>query len=67
MPPVALGVLSGEGVAGPGSNGPGNSHFLRLLAGEDVAHTGEWRLGARVVPGHFAQTHAHPERHRRDP
>jgi ATPase subunit of ABC transporter with duplicated ATPase domains len=26
-----------------------------------VAHTGTYRLGARVVPGHFAQTHAHPE------
>ena len=26
-----------------------------------VAHTGAWKLGARVVPGHFAQTHAHPE------
>jgi ATPase subunit of ABC transporter with duplicated ATPase domains len=34
---------------------------LRLLAGDEVAHTGEWKLGARVVPGHFAQTHAHPE------
>ncbi len=27
----------------------------------DVAHTGSWRLGARVVPGLFAQTHEHPE------
>ena len=44
-----------------GSNGAGKSHFLRLLAGQDVAHTGGWRLGARVVPGFFAQTHAHPE------
>jgi len=26
-----------------------------------VAHTGSWKLGARVVPGFFAQTHAHPE------
>ncbi len=26
-----------------------------------MAHTGRWKLGARVVPGHFAQTHAHPE------
>lgn len=26
-----------------------------------MKHTGEWKLGARVVPGHFAQTHAHPE------
>jgi ATPase subunit of ABC transporter with duplicated ATPase domains len=48
-------------VAVLGSNGSGKSHFLRLLAGEPVAHTGEWKLGARVVPGHFAQTHAHPE------
>ncbi|NHC14974.1 ABC-F family ATP-binding cassette domain-containing protein, partial [Motilibacter deserti] len=27
----------------------------------DVQHSGTWRLGARVVPGHFAQTHEHPE------
>ncbi|WP_194764582.1 ABC-F family ATP-binding cassette domain-containing protein [Microbacterium sp. UFMG61] len=27
----------------------------------DVAHTGRATLGARVVPGLFAQTHAHPE------
>lgn len=27
----------------------------------DVAHTGRAVLGARVVPGLFAQTHAHPE------
>jgi len=28
---------------------------------EAVAHTGRATLGARVVPGLFAQTHAHPE------
>ncbi|MFE6735708.1 ABC-F family ATP-binding cassette domain-containing protein [Microbacterium sp. NPDC057650] len=28
---------------------------------EEVAHTGTAVLGARVVPGLFAQTHAHPE------
>ncbi len=28
---------------------------------EPVAHTGSATLGARVVPGWFAQTHAHPE------
>ncbi|RZF04528.1 ATP-binding cassette domain-containing protein [Streptomyces sp. SCA2-2] len=65
MQPFDLEVFYGERVAVLGSNGSGKSHFLRLLAGEDVAHTGEWRLGARVVPGHFAQTHAHPELHRR--
>ncbi|MFE2984614.1 ABC-F family ATP-binding cassette domain-containing protein [Streptomyces sp. NPDC059262] len=64
MQPFDLEVFYGERVAVLGSNGSGKSHFLRLLAGnpdDQVAHTGEWRLGARVVPGHFAQTHAHPE------
>ncbi|AVZ74779.1 ABC transporter [Streptomyces lunaelactis] len=61
MKPFSLEVFYGERVAVLGSNGSGKSHFLRLLAGEEVAHTGSWKLGARVVPGHFAQTHAHPE------
>ncbi|MFB7991726.1 ABC-F family ATP-binding cassette domain-containing protein [Streptomyces sp. NPDC056002] len=64
MQPFDLEVFYGERVAVLGSNGSGKSHFLRLLAGnpdDEVAHTGEWKLGARVVPGHFAQTHAHPE------
>ncbi len=64
MRPFSLEVFYGERVAVLGSNGSGKSHFLRLLAGDParpVAHTGTWRLGARVVPGHFAQTHAHPE------
>ncbi|GAA1356767.1 ABC-F family ATP-binding cassette domain-containing protein [Streptomyces beijiangensis] len=61
MKPFSLEVFYGERVAVLGSNGSGKSHFLRLLAGEDVAHTGTWKLGARVLPGHFAQTHAHPE------
>ncbi|RFU85814.1 ABC transporter ATP-binding protein [Streptomyces triticagri] len=61
MKPFDLEVFYGERVAVLGSNGSGKSHFLRLLAGDDVRHAGEWKLGARVVPGHFAQTHAHPE------
>ncbi|MEU7010812.1 ATP-binding cassette domain-containing protein [Streptomyces sp. NPDC046332] len=62
MKPFSLEIFYGERVAVLGSNGSGKSHFLRLLAGDpSVAHTGEWKLGARVVPGHFAQTHAHPE------
>ena len=40
---------------------------LRLLAGDRVPHAGGWRLGARVVPGFFAQTHAHPEWQERTP
>jgi ATPase subunit of ABC transporter with duplicated ATPase domains len=61
MRPFDLEVFFGERVAVLGSNGSGKSHFLRLLAGDDVGHAGAWKLGARVVPGHFAQTHAHPE------
>jgi ATPase subunit of ABC transporter with duplicated ATPase domains len=61
MRPFDLEVFYGERVAILGSNGSGKSHFLRLLAGQQVAHAGAWKLGARVVPGFFAQTHAHPE------
>jgi ATPase subunit of ABC transporter with duplicated ATPase domains len=56
-----LEVWYGERVAVLGSNGSGKSHFLRLLAGEPVRHTGAARLGARVVPGIFAQTHSRPD------
>ena len=71
MQPFDLEVFYGERVAVLGSNGSGKSHFLRLLASWDarqgvavdpsVATTGKWKLGARVVPGHFAQTHDHAE------
>lgn len=61
MKPFDLEIFYGERVAVLGANGSGKSHFLRLLAGEGVDHSGEWKLGARVVPGHFAQTHDHPE------
>jgi ATPase subunit of ABC transporter with duplicated ATPase domains len=54
-------VFYGERVAVLGGNGSGKSHLLRLLAGEPVRHTGVAKLGARVVPGWFAQTHEHPE------
>jgi len=77
MQPFDLEVWYGERVAVLGSNGSGKSHFLRLLAAggtdpdvehrpvgdppEPVAHTGKARLGARVRPGWFVQTHEHPE------
>jgi ATPase subunit of ABC transporter with duplicated ATPase domains len=61
MRPFSVEIFFGERVAVLGSNGSGKSYFLRLLAGGEVAHTGRWKLGARVVPGHFAQTHEHPE------
>jgi ATPase subunit of ABC transporter with duplicated ATPase domains len=61
MRPFSIEVFYGERLAVLGSNGAGKSHFLRLIGGEPVAHAGSWRLGARVVPGLFAQTHSHPE------
>jgi len=62
MRPFDLEVWYGERVAVLGSNGSGKSHFLRLLSDdESVAHKGVARLGARVVPGMFAQTHARPD------
>ncbi|MFG2085090.1 ABC-F family ATP-binding cassette domain-containing protein [Spirillospora sp. NPDC048824] len=73
MKPFDTEIWYGERVAVLGSNGSGKSHFLRLLTAiaealprgatpvEPVAHTGLARLGARVVPGLFAQTHARPD------
>jgi ATPase subunit of ABC transporter with duplicated ATPase domains len=60
MQPFDVEFYFGERIGVLGANGAGKSHFLRLLGGDEVAHTGEWKLGARVVPGLFAQTHAHP-------
>ncbi|MGO8956276.1 MAG: ABC-F family ATP-binding cassette domain-containing protein [Streptosporangiaceae bacterium] len=61
MRPFDLEVWYSERIAVLGSNGSGKSHFLRLLAGGQVAHSGLGRLGARVVPGMFAQTHSRPD------
>jgi ATPase subunit of ABC transporter with duplicated ATPase domains len=61
MHPFDTEIYYGDRVGVLGANGAGKSHFLRLLAGDPVAHGGSWRLGARVVPALFAQTHAHPQ------
>ncbi len=54
-------VRFGERIGVIGPNGTGKSHFLRLLAGEEIAHDGEWMLGARVDPALFAQLHERPD------
>jgi ATPase subunit of ABC transporter with duplicated ATPase domains len=54
-------VRFGERIGVIGPNGTGKSHFLRLLAGEEIAHEGEWMLGARVDPSLFAQLHERPD------
>ena len=60
-------IWYGDRIAVLGANGSGKSSFLRLLAGEPLAHEGTWKLGARVVPGMFAQTHARPDLDGRTP
>ncbi len=73
MRPFDIEIWYGERVAVLGSNGSGKSQFLRLLAeategtAPSVRHTGSARLGARVVPGHFAQTHTRPDLYGRTP
>ena len=58
--PFELELWYGERVAVLGGNGAGKSHFLRILGGDStVAHSGDVRLGAGVVPGLFNQTHEH--------
>lgn len=54
-------VWYGERLGVIGPNGSGKTHFLRLLAGADVAHAGEWKLGARVAPALFTQLHERPD------
>jgi ATPase subunit of ABC transporter with duplicated ATPase domains len=59
--PLDTEIFYGERIGVLGANGAGKSHFLRLLAGERIVHSGQWKLGSRVVPGLFAQTHSHPD------
>ena len=60
--PFNFEIFYGDRVAVLGKNGSGKSHFLRMISGDPtVKFTGEFKLGARVTVGYFAQTHAHPE------
>ena len=60
--PFNFEVFYGDRVAVLGKNGSGKSHFLRLIGGDQsVKYSGNFKYGARVEVGYFAQTHAHPE------
>jgi ATPase subunit of ABC transporter with duplicated ATPase domains len=79
MKPFSSEIWYGDRIGILGSNGSGKSHFLRLVAqvaekaieeadpAGPVPFSGVARLGARVVPGLFAQTHARPEFEGRTP
>jgi ATPase subunit of ABC transporter with duplicated ATPase domains len=60
--PINFEVFFGDRIAVLGKNGTGKSHFLRLISGdESVRFSGNFKVGARVEIGYFAQTHSHPE------
>jgi ATPase subunit of ABC transporter with duplicated ATPase domains len=60
--PFNFEVFFGDRIAVLGKNGTGKSHFLRLISGDQsVKFSGNFKVGARVEIGYFAQTHAHPE------
>ncbi|MFI6507999.1 ATP-binding cassette domain-containing protein [Streptosporangium sp. NPDC050855] len=73
MRPFGTEIWYGERIGVLGSNGSGKSTFLHLLeqaadgAVPAVPHRGSVRLGARVTPGRFVQTHARPDLHGRTP
>jgi ATPase subunit of ABC transporter with duplicated ATPase domains len=53
-------VHFGERLGLIGRNCTGKTHLLRLLAGEQVEHSGAVVVGPRVSPGLFTQTNMHP-------
>jgi ATPase subunit of ABC transporter with duplicated ATPase domains len=63
MPQQDPGIMSGRLmlVIARSSQRFQREHQVPALAGEQVPHEGQARLGARVVPGFFAQTHARPD------
>ncbi|MFQ5967788.1 MAG: ABC-F family ATP-binding cassette domain-containing protein [Acidimicrobiia bacterium] len=65
--PFSVEVRYGDRLVVLGANGSGKTHFLKLLAGDNVAHEGELRTGARVEPGAFSQTNDRGDLHGRTP
>jgi ATPase subunit of ABC transporter with duplicated ATPase domains len=60
--PFDFEVFFGDRIAILGKNGTGKSHFFRMISGDtSLKYTGNFKIGARVDIGYFAQTHSHPE------
>ncbi len=53
--------LLADGAATDASSSSSSVSSGSIGSSRPVDHEGEWRLGARVVPGLFNQTHDHPE------
>ena len=54
-PPVSFEVLRGERVVLRGPNGAGKSSVLKLILGEEIAHTGTLRLASGLIVSYVAQ------------
>ncbi|TKK89860.1 ABC-F family ATP-binding cassette domain-containing protein [Herbidospora galbida] len=65
--PFGAEVWFGERVGVLGSNGSGKSTFLQVVEAAYDGTNPAVRLGARVRPGRFVQTHARPDLHGRRP
>ena len=60
--PFDFEVFFSDRIAILGKNGTGKSHFFRMISGDaSLEYTGNFKIGARVEIGYFAQTHSHPE------
>ena len=60
--PFNFEVFFGDRIAVLGKNGTGKSLFFRMISGDTtVKYAGNFKVGARVEIGYFAQTHSHPE------
>jgi ATPase subunit of ABC transporter with duplicated ATPase domains len=61
FPPFSDEVRFGERVGVIGPNGSGKTHLMRLIAGEDVPHSGTTTLGNRCSAGLFTQVNSRPD------
>lgn len=51
--PFSTEIYFGQRVGILGSNGTGKSHFVKLLAGAPIQHTGTWKRGPESRPTSF--------------
>lgn len=57
--PVTFDIVRGERIALDGANGSGKSSLLKLLCGQNIAHTGTVGLGANLVISYVPQDTSH--------